>query len=635
VDAVAGPGIAKLAILTAMCGIAGLINHDGRLARDQLIDIGRRMRDVLTHRGPDDAGLWIDEAAFACLAHRRLSILDLRHEGAQPMVSASGMTVLSFNGEIYNYRAIADSLDASFRTSTDTEPLLELLDRAPPDEALGQLRGMYAFAAWRPEERELVLARDAFGKKPLYWAAGDGVLAFASELRALELVPGLDLSVDRRAVQEYLLLQYVHAPRSIYRGVSKVPPGSFLRLRFGAGGPAVDGPHRHFAFRPREPEDAGEAASDQSLERVRGALIEAVDLRMVSDVPLGAFLSSGVDSALVVAIMARELGHGQVRTYSLGFRDSPDSEHEGAREIAAELGTDHHELLLDPSGVDLLPTIAAALDEPNGDSSCLPVHLLSEFTRRHVTVALSGDGGDELFGGYGRYGDALHEAADPLRQLRSLRRDRRLWSRGQAYVGARVMLMPEHLVEPMTGRLDDEVAGMLRAWRDEVNDRSRPLIHAMRGLDAGTYLPGAVLAKVDRMSMQHSLEVRCPLLDTEVAALASTLPAGACHDGHSSKPVLKRLLARYLPERLIDRPKKGFGLPERLWSRPRLLAMARELLLGPDAETSAFLDPAGVGRFIDAQSRPGCFSIYQVWALLVLEQWLRERRSAPARREVA
>ncbi|HMF14372.1 MAG TPA: asparagine synthase (glutamine-hydrolyzing), partial [Gemmataceae bacterium] len=523
-----------------------------------------------------------------------------------------------------------------FATRTDTETLCHLFE-GDPVHAVGRLQGMYAFAAWNAKCRELVLARDGFGKKPLYYAKAGGVLAFASELRALERVPGICGDIDAIAIQEYLLLQYVHAPRTIYRQVCKLEPGTLLRVRFPAGRSPVLTPHRHFTFTADEPRrERGKKPVDEAtaLSELRCLVVQAVQDRLVADVPLGAFLSGGIDSSLVVGVMAKELGV-RARTFSIGFKDAPDSEHHAARQVAEALGTDHHEMIVDPSAVDLLPTIAAALDEPNGDSSCLPVYLLSEFTRRHVTVALSGDGGDELFGGYRRYSDTLAEARDPWRHVRSVRRWRRIWTAGTSYVSGRWLHMPEETLVPMTGPLHPEAAGLLARWRRHLNDRARPLIHRMRMLDVESYLPGAVLAKVDRMSMQFALEVRCPLLDVRLARWASRLPDDWCHDGFQSKRLLKRLAANYLPRQIIERPKMGFGLPERAWSKDRLLDLADDLLLGSGSQLLGHLDRAGMKRYLQVQRLPDCFSVFQVWGMLVLEQWLRRAAASRCVRRAA
>jgi asparagine synthase (glutamine-hydrolysing) len=358
------------------------------------------------------------------------------------------------------------------------------------------------------------------------------------------------------------------------------------------------------------------------VETLRDHLVEAVRDRLVSDVPVGAFLSGGNDSSLVVAIMARELGV-TVRTFSIGFGNSPTSEHLAARRIADLLKTEHHELIVEPSAVDLLPTIVAALDEPNGDSSCLPVYLLSRFARQTVTVALSGDGGDEMFGGYGRYGDTAREASHLFFRLRWLKKFRRWWTPGVAYFADRILPMSLDVLRNVAGRVEPEAAQLIEGWRDGVDGSSQPVLHRLRTLDANTYLPGAVLAKVDRMSMQFALEVRSPLLDVRLARWASQLPARVCDDGREPKKLLKRLALRYLPHDIVYRPKQGFGLPDQCWSQDRLLDLASSLLLSPHSQLAGYLDQARLRNHLARQRDPRQFHVYQIWEMLILEQWLR------------
>jgi asparagine synthase (glutamine-hydrolysing) len=615
-----------------MCGIVGMIDYEGRYTPKELRTLTRRMRDTLTHRGPDDAGLWASPDGRVCLGQRRLSIIDLRPEGRQPMLNEDGQVAVTFNGEIYNFRTLRHELEAAghrFASRTDTEVLCHLFE-GDPEEAVGRLRGMFAFAAWRGPQRELVLARDHFGKKPLYYVRAGAFLAFASELQALQLLPEELLGgIDPAAVQEYLLLQYVHAPRSIYRHVRKLEPGTFLRVGFEGGRVVRERAGRFFHFEAAEPWrwPLGKWRTEAALaESFRGLLVEAVRDRLVADVPVGAFLSGGNDSSLVVAVMARELGV-RPRTFSIGFTNSPSSEHVAAREIAGHLGCDHHELLVEPAAVDLLPTIADALDEPNGDSSCLPVYLLSAFARRQVTVALSGDGGDEMFGGYGRYTHTVREAAALYCRLRWLRHNRRRWQAGRAYVSERLLPMTEETLRSLVERLEPQAEGLLTRMR-AVADGRGPVLHRLRTLDAGTYLPGAVLAKVDRMSMRFSLEVRSPLLDARLARWAQSLPAWACNDGRTPKKVMKRLALRYLPEAIVNRPKQGFGVPDQCWSQGRLLDLADSLLLGAGGKVRGYLDGQKLREHLARQREPQMFNVYQIWELLVLELWLRKAAQA-------
>jgi asparagine synthase (glutamine-hydrolysing) len=621
-----------------MCGIAGLVGWDGRWSRAELAELASAMRDTLAHRGPDDAGAWVDPTGTCALAHRRLSIVDLSERGRQPMVTPDGQAALVFNGEIWDEAALRAELRARgyrYRSECDAETLLYLFASGRADN-LARLSGMYAFATWNATTRRLFLARDPFGKKPLYVAQGEGWLAFASELRALAVLPCVTRRVDREALAEYLLLQYVHAPRSILQGCEKLPPGAWAAFQARDGGVLREGGAAapwsprgaHVSSTPYGPPPPGavQAAADALLPVLRGA----VERRLRSDVPLGAFLSGGVDSALVAAMVTRELG-APLHTFSIGFQGAPESEHEAARQAAGLLGATHHERMLEPDALELLPQVAALLDEPLGDSSCLPTYLLARFAREHVTVALTGDGGDELFGGYGRYRQTLDEDADWKRRALHLLRHRRPWSPGGAYVGSRWLLFPPPDVELLLGGAGARhAADLADGWAAALDADERPLIHRLRDLDARTYMPGAVLAKVDRMTMAVALEARCPLLDREVAAFAERLPADLCWQHGVSKPVLRALLARYVPERHAALPKLGFGLPARAWSRPSALELCEEWLLAPDARVAGLLDAGGLRRLLARQRSEGGFSIYQVWTLLVLEAWLRAHLPEPA-----
>ncbi|MCL4195866.1 MAG: asparagine synthase (glutamine-hydrolyzing) [Phycisphaerales bacterium] len=620
-----------------MCGIAGIVDLDGRLGPERLRELAAAMNATMVHRGPDDAGVWVDAAGRCALAQRRLSIVDLSPLGHQPMVLDGGEAALTFNGEIYNFMEIRRRLESQghrFGSRCDAEVLLHLMAGQHVDR-LDSLRGMYAFALWSARQRSLLLARDPFGKKPLYLARGRGWFAFASELRALEVIDELDRTIAAESLADYLLLQYVHAPRSIYQGVEKLEPGCWLTLD--AQGRERRG--RHFTFTAGDAEAEVQLASTREgrVAQLDALLTQAVERRLISDVPLGAFLSGGIDSALVVSRMRRLGVH--TKTYSVGFADSPESEHVQAREIAAHLGCEHHDIVLRPDAIELAPLIAARLDEPNGDSSCLPTYLLAEFTRRHVTVALSGDGGDEMFGGYGRYFDTLADVtvdAGAGAVASSL------------YLGPRLTIFQPPDLARFLGEVPAATQAGIARWSAMLDRADRPLIHNMRRVDVESYLPGAVLAKVDRMSMQHSLEVRCPLLDLDVARFAAALGADdliAHSRGANGRPtftgkrILKDLLARELPHEWVHRRKRGFGLPAGFWDGPALRSFAHDLLAGPDTVLADWLDHRQLKGWLVEQENPQCFSIYRLWPMLILELWLREsaarRRAAGGRRPVA
>jgi len=610
-----------------MCGIAGIIDTGRGIGRDELRRLATAMRDAMLHRGPDDGETWVSDDGLVALAHRRLSIIDLRPEGRQPMCNEDGSVQVVFNGEIYNHRALRAELEAeghAFRSNSDTEVLCHLFEEIDLGR-VGKLDGMFAFAAWNARERTLVLARDYFGKKPLYIAEGEGFLAFASELRALEQLPFLDRTISRDALAAYLLVQYMPTELAVYEGVVKLDPGDAVAIHVDGSGWET----RHFpTFLPEVRADT-RMGFDEAKDELRRLVRNAVEKRLESDVPLGAFLSGGVDSSLVVAVMARDFGR-TVETFSIGFDDPQATEHLFARETARLLGTNHHDAVLSPDALTMLPEIAARLDEPNGDSSCLPTLLLSRFTRQFVTVALSGDGGDELFGGYGRYRDTLNETGEaPQGWLARLgaRMSGRDDSVAQRYLSPRwLMFQPERVAEFMGGSLPPRADAELAAWRSMLRDRSRTPLQRMRALDTCTYMPGAVLAKVDRMSMQCSLEVRCPLLDRELGAFAATLPDAMLWRAPSgTKHILKELAMEYLPREWMERRKMGFGLPAQCWSQPALLRMADDSL-GADAALRDHLDGAALDRFVQEQRDPAQFSIYRLWPMLILELWLRERR---------
>ena len=628
---------------TRMCGIAGIIDTGLGLGREEIARLATAMRDAMVHRGPDDGATWVSEDGRVALAHRRLSIIDLRPEGRQPMANEDGSVQVVFNGEIYNHHALRRELEAKghvFRSRSDTEVLCHMLEEIDLAQ-IARLDGMFAFAAWNARERRLVLARDAFGKKPLYIAEGDGFFAFASEMRALEQLPFLDRTVSRDAIASYLLVQYIPTELAIYDGLCKLNPGDAVAIDFDGGAWET---RRHFEFAPRIAAET-RLTPGEAKDELRRLVRAAVEKRLESDVPLGAFLSGGVDSSLVVAVMARDFGR-RVETFSIGFDDPAATEHLFARETARMLGTSHHDEVLSPDAMTMLPEIAARLDEPNGDSSCLPTLLLSRFTRRHVTVALSGDGGDELFGGYGRYRDTLNETEAAAGSLGFLARMRAgIGARMRAGIGARLrgrrdgtvadrylsprwlMFQPERVAELMGGPLPPRAAHELGRWRAMLSDRARTPLQRMRALDAWTYMPGAVLPKVDRMSMQCSLEVRCPLLDRELGLFAATLPDALLWQPPSgTKQILKELAMEYLPREWMERRKMGFGLPAQCWSQAALLRIADESL-GNDAALRDHLDGDALTRFVQEQRDPDRFSIYRLWPMLILELWLRARRT--------
>jgi len=596
-----------------MCGIAGLINKRGRFEPTILKDLALTMADRMAHRGPDDSGVWVSADGRCALSHRRLSIIDTSQGGHQPMLADNGRRALCFNGEIYNFLELKGLLEASgvrFRSHSDTEVLLELLGREH-ENCLARLDGMFAFAHYDESTGELLLARDIFGEKPLYCCETDDWFAFASELHCLTGLPGFDAGIELDAISRYLSLQYVPCPLSIYRSVRKLPPASALRLSR-TGDISI---RRYFDFRTssREREGRPIAALADELEAL---LITSVRRRLISDVPLGAFLSGGVDSSTVVAI-ARKVLERPIETFSIGFQGHADSEHFDAAAIADMLGTTHRDQVLAADAMALGRTIGAVLDEPNGDSSCLPTYLLSQFARKFVTVALSGDGGDEMFGGYARY----FVTADEDKRKRAGDASLGWWKAGEVYLSSRILVYPDDHLRAILGAIPDSHARSLQQERAAIDADGRPMINVMRELDAHQYMPGAVLAKVDRMSMQHSLEVRAPLIGLDVARFAMSLGGEDCYSDGIGKRVLKQVAYRYLPEAWMNRPKRGFGMPMDLWSAEKLLPATRSLLQSPDARLPEWIDRSLLRGFMAGLEKD--FNAYRCWSLFVLEAWLQ------------
>ena len=632
-----------------MCGIAGLI--DPRLSPDALAAAAGRMADALERRGPDGRGVW-SEGAVA-LGHRRLAILDLSEAGAQPMLSADGRWALSYNGELYDAPDHRPALEASghvFRGSSDTEVLVELIARHGVAGALERVEGIFAFAAWDRAERRLHLARDRIGVKPLFYALQDDCLLFGSQLTALLACPGFAPRIDPAAVSSLIRHGYVPAPGAMFSGVRKLAPGHVLSWR----------PGEEPALAPYWSLDAVIAAG--MAEPFAGSLEEAADIlenllsaairrQMLSDVPLGAFLSGGIDSSLVAALMAA--GGGRPKTFCAGFTQDPrfdESPHAAA--IARHLGTEHTTIPVgEAQALALVATLPEIFDEPLADPSGLPTHLLCAATRAAgITVALSGDGGDELFAGYDRYALARRFAGRieplprPLRRLAAsgLRHMPLPFVRGLATTlrgpwggpDAADRLRKAAAQLPGTGfglyerllTLDPEARALANGVADLPSPMDTPgdlpLTARMRRLDTLAYLPDDVLAKVDRASMAVGLEARVPLLDRAVVEFAWTLPERLLAEDGVAKRPLRAILARHLPPALFERRKQGFAPPLAAWLRGPLRAYAGDLLTAPDAG-GGFLDRALVRRRLDEHVSGTHNHAVGLWPLLSFEAWRR------------
>lgn len=638
-----------------MCGITGFLNSRSGLSADELSRICIDMNCQLSHRGPDDEGIWTDADAGIGLGHRRLSIVDLSPAGHQPMISADGRFVIVYNGEVYNHKELRSELEArgiNFRGNSDTEVILELFSVYGIAATIKRLIGMFAIAVWDRRERTLSLIRDRLGIKPVYWAKFENLLLFGSELKALRAHPGWVPDIDRGAIASFMRHNYIPAPRSIYKGVNKLEPGFILTLPWG-GEPRLD---RY--WNAREIARAGLAdplrISDAEMtDQLESLLKDAVARRMVADVPVGAFLSGGIDSSIVVALM-QAANAGVVRTYSIGFDIDGYNEAPQAAAVARHLRTEHTELTVtSKEALDVIPRLPNFYDEPFADSSQIPTYLVSAMTRQHVTVALSGDGGDELFGGYNRYQLAqkfwrnLAMVPRPIRHglahaLRALPADR--WS-------SLFNLLPAGLRLPHAGDKLHKLASVLALddigsvyrrlvshwepgvlmphvaepkgplWDEMLGNDFKGLLERMQYLDLVTYLPDDILTKVDRASMAVALEARVPILDHRVVEFAWRIPrASLIRDGVGKWP-LRQVLYRHVPRHLVERPKMGFGIPLGEWLRGPLRDWAENLLSEKRLREGGLLEAAEVRRTWTDHLGGRRNWQYPLWNVLMFEAW--------------
>lgn len=647
-----------------MCGLTGFLTTNPTQPPETLQRIATDMADALVHRGPDDGGIWVDADAGIALGHRRLSIIDLSPLGHQPMVSHDGRFVLTFNGEVYNYAPIRAELEAwgyPFKGHSDTEVLLAGICRWGLEETLRRSNGMFAIAVWDRKGHVLSLARDRSGKKPLYYGWANGTFVFGSELKALHRHPAFTPEIDRDALALYLRYTWMPVPHTIYRGIRQLPAATILEVRPDATAPLI--PKAYWSS--RDVAEAGARAPltlspDAIADRLDATLREAVALRMVADVPVGAFLSGGIDSSVVVALMQAQ-SPGRVRTFTIGFEEQEYNEAEHAKAVARHLGTDHEELYVSPADcMAVIPNLPTLYDEPLGDYSQVPTYLVSALARRHVTVSLSGDGGDELFAGYNSYPRIYNRWMDVQRQwaacppaLRAplagglnrfadagirflegpgraggplgrkvMKRLRRIQKRGSPTISAAELYARDR--ERYAGadtfvvgaRPADCLLTQPQAWAQGVD----PLL-AMQQVDFATYMVDDVLVKVDRASMGTALEVRCPLLDTDVIAFAWSLPPDQRLGPTGGKAALRRVLARYVPEALFDRPKQGFGLPVDRWMRGPLREWVETLLDERRLAREGYLQPAMVRRTWAEHLSEGKDHTFLLWSLLMFQAW--------------
>ncbi|MFF4348678.1 asparagine synthase (glutamine-hydrolyzing) [Streptomyces sp. NPDC001530] len=607
-------------------------------------DVVRRMCGLIAHRGPDGEGF--HNGPSVALGMRRLAIIDVAG-GDQPVFNEDRTVVAVFNGEIYNFPELRTELrnrGHRFRTASDSECLVHLYEEHG-EELVHHLRGMFAFALWDANRRRLVLARDRVGKKPLYYQHAGGELVFASELKALAVVPSVRRELDPVALHHYLTYQYVPAPWSIYRGVRKLPPGHMLVWQDGR----VD-VRRYWEldFTP------GSVDSEQeAIERTRELLLEATRIRMVSERPLGAFLSGGIDSSAVVAAMAR-IADGPVKTFSIGFDDSRYDERVYARAVAQLYGTEHHELVVEESALSVLPTLAWHFDEPFADSSAIPSYYVAKLSREQVTVVLNGDGGDESFGGYGRYalmnggrGRAINPGVrSAMRRLgRSLGDGPTGSFRGRAAQALQFMAEEPHrrYARLMARFTPEQKHSLYSDWMREetsgtdsyelldrvyAHSRADSQVNRLMDVDVNTYLPGDLLAKVDITTMANSLEARSPFLDHRLMEWAAGLPGDLKVRRGTTKYVLKKAMEGWLPDELLHRPKMGFGVPLAHWLRTELKDLAWDVLTDRTACTRGLFRPEAV-RTLLAEHEAGRNHSSRLWALVQFELWHRTFVDSP------
>jgi asparagine synthase (glutamine-hydrolysing) len=626
-----------------MCGIAGVVDLRGR--REIPPRLLQAMNDSQTHRGPDDAGTFFEPGAG--LGHRRLSIIDLSG-GHQPLFNEDESVVVVYNGEIYNFRELVEELCAAghrFRTHCDTEVIVHAWEQWG-ERCVERFRGMFAFALWDRGRETLFLARDRLGIKPLHYAClADGQVVFGSELKSLLIHPGVQRRIDPQAVEEYFSYGYVPEPRTIFAGVHKLPPGHWLRLRRGE---RPSGPVEYWDVPFGEPETIGE---EQAAEELTERLAEAVRIRLMSEVPLGAFLSGGVDSSAVVALMARA-SQEPVNTCSISFGDPQFNESHFAARVAERYATRHQVEQVDPDDFGLIDTLAQLYDEPYADSSAIPTYRVCELARKRVTVALSGDGGDENLAGYRRY--RWHTYEERLRSLLPLGVRRPLFGLlGRAYPKADWAPRVLRAKTTFQALARDSVEGYFHAvsvlddgLRDALYsaDLKRELggyagVEVMRGhaaraptdhplslvqyLDMKTYLVGDILTKVDRASMAHSLEVRVPILDHKLVEWMSRLPPDLKLRGREGKHILKKSMDALLPREVLYRPKMGFAVPLASWFRGPLRSHVRAVLLGPALGDTGFFDRRSLTRIVDSHHSGVRDYSVAIWSLLMFEAFVR------------
>jgi asparagine synthase (glutamine-hydrolysing) len=647
-----------------MCGLAGFFLPQGFAKADALATL-TRMRDTLVHRGPDDAGVWLDSDAGIAMGHRRLAVLDLSPAGHQPMVSATGRYVLVFNGEIYNHLDMrrqvedADPPQSGWRGHSDTETLLAAIEQWGLQRTLQRCIGMFALALWDRQERRLSLARDRLGEKPLYFGWQGKALLFGSELKALQAHPAFRSEIHRDALPLYLRHGYIPAPWSIWKGIQKLSPGCLVQL-IGKDFPSLPQPQPYWSLADNVVAgqvDPFSGTDDEAIDALEQQLGAAIGGQMVADVPLGAFLSGGIDSSTVVALMQAQ-SRRPVKTFTIGFDAADYNEAEHAKAVARHLGTEHTELYVTAlQARDVLPRLSAMYDEPFGDSSAIPTHLVSKLAKQHVTVSLSGDGGDELFGGYDRYhkteniwnntrgvpaflrgfaAAALRSpvvsVADSAMQTSATAMGRPL-SRSllaQTTLAADLMDCDEQRIfyRTMTSQWNHPPVAqkgldLIYGASDTLLASMKEPVQKMMAIDSLAYLPDDILAKVDRAAMAVSLETRVPLLDHRVVELAWRMPYKMKVRHGQGKWLLRQVLYRHVPRALLERPKMGFGVPVDEWLRGPLREWAEDLLDEDRLKAQGFLDPKPIRARWHQHLKGHHNWRDSLWLVLMWQTWLQ------------
>jgi asparagine synthase (glutamine-hydrolysing) len=622
-----------------MCGIAGFFGPEENFDSTERRVLVKRMCDIIEHRGPDDEGFYVQGGV--ALGMRRLSIIDLV-TGHQPISNEDGSIWIVFNGEIYNFFELRDDLVARghiFQTQTDTEAIIHLYEEMG-EACVERLRGMFGFAIWDRRERKLFLARDRVGKKPLHYSLAGDTLIFGSEIKSILQHPEVAREVNIDAISDFLSFGYVPDPQTAFRGITKLPPGHTLTFKDGRLSTRC-----YWDFGNQQ-SDESDAPQDERyyVERLRELIAESVKLRLVSDVPLGAFLSGGIDSSTIVAMMARQMDR-PVKTFSIGFSESSFDELHHARITARHFNTDHHEFVVTPDVCKIVEDIVWHHDEPFGDVSSIPTYMVSKMAREHVTVVLSGDGGDELFAGYERY---------------LVDQDRRVFERIPGFIRRNLMLRASRVLpRAVYGKnflrnvslegdaryvdslsyfdedakqelLSTEIRRVL-GGRDSSESfrqlltvpRSAEHIERLLYLDSKTYLPGDILTKVDRMSMAHSIEARVPLLDHKLIEFVQTIPSTLKLRGRLTKHILKQAVRGLVPDQIIDRPKQGFGVPIAKWLNNELRDMLHDTLTDSRTRQRGYFNQQAVKAILDEHARGRRDNSRHLWGLLTLELWQR------------